>query len=107
MKQTLTLLLALLLFPLLQPVAKAQADATSHFGVLGQWCGWDQITNFDFQLRHDGARNITFHTDSVRRMIIRGSNGIAGMGSDNTGWAGIGMVNNPMAMLHLGETAMH
>ena len=45
--------------------SNAQADVTSHSGATGQWCGWDQITNFDFQLRHDGARNITFHTDAT------------------------------------------
>lgn len=59
--------------------------------------GWDNTNNFDLQIRHDGNKNIQFHTNGNERMRIA-STGRVGIGTTNPG-SGILTIENTSTSL--------
>ncbi len=63
----------------------AQVTNNTHVGFVGEWCGWDAPTAFDFNIEHRNNRNINFHTFNTQRMTILGT------ATYNIGFVGMGL----------------
>jgi hypothetical protein len=95
MKSIFIFLVALALASVTNKTASAQNWTTSGNLIIGsEWLGAQGSSLVDLRIEHRNSGNIHLFTGTsffqTNRMTIRGNNNIGVVGSDNTGYVGIG-----------------